>query len=220
MMKRLTAAVLLAFILFAGGAAAAPFDDCREHLPFGVPSLTVAARTTPICHTGYAVLVDDARLVPRWVAYELKGENTFGCIARTNNFHADDALPKDRRAVPADYKKSGYDQGHHAPAQDFAWDMGRMRDSFSMANMAPQKHALNGAEWERLEETIRAWAWKRGELIVYVGSVWGERPKSIGVHHVAVPTAFWKVVVDPKKHEAIAFFMPYKPIPKGSLSPG
>lgn len=213
--------VIAAFALFlvAGPSVAAPFDDCRAQLPFGVPTLTEAARTTAICHKAYAVLVDDARLIPRWVAYRLTGEHTFGCIKRTNNFHHDDGMPADKRAEPSDYKKSGYDQGHHAPAQDFAWAIDVMRDSFSMANMAPQLHSLNGAQWERLEETVRAWAWKRKELIVYVGSVWDDKPQTIGTDHVAVPSGFWKVVVDPSTGEAIAFYMRHEATPKGPLEP-
>jgi DNA/RNA endonuclease G (NUC1) len=83
---------------------AAPFDDCKDHLPFGVPKLSTQANTTAICHLGYVVLHDDKFLVPRWVAYRLTGPHTFGCLARTNNFHADENLPDGKRATPADYR--------------------------------------------------------------------------------------------------------------------
>jgi endonuclease G len=94
-----------------------------------------------------------------------------------------------------------------------------MKDSFSMANMAPQVPGLNRAEWERLEEDVRAWAWKRGDLLVYVGPVLKAHPKTIGSDHVAVPAAFWKVVVDIGSGDALAFEMPQKPIAKGDLKP-
>jgi endonuclease G, mitochondrial len=124
--------------LFAG-----PFEDCADHLPFGKPQLTNAADTTPVCHVGYIVLHDNKFLVPRWVAYRLTGPRSLGCLARTNNFHADENLPDGKRATPDDYSGSGFDQGHQAPAQDFAWSAGTMKDSFSMANMAPQLPGLN-----------------------------------------------------------------------------
>jgi endonuclease G len=188
-------------------------------LPFGVPALARQAATTPICHVGYAVLHDDKLLVPRWVAYRLTGPHTLGCIARGNNFHADENLPEGQRATPTDYKGSGFDQGHQAPAQDFAWNADRMSDSFSMANMAPQLPGLNRAQWERIEETVRTWATDRGELIVYVGPMLANTSHTIGKDKVVVPTAFWKVVVDPDKREALAFVLPNRSVAKGKLEP-
>jgi endonuclease G len=88
-----------------------------------------SAHVSEVCHKGYAALVDDDALVPRWVAYRLTGAHSLGCRGRTNNFHADAELPKGHRAAPADYSHSGYDQGHQAPADDFAWDIGVMKDS-------------------------------------------------------------------------------------------
>jgi endonuclease G, mitochondrial len=209
----------LALLLSICSAVAAPFDDCKDHLPFGVPSLARAAPTTPVCHVGYAVLHDDKLMVPRWVAYRLTGPHTLGCVKRTDNFHAEENLPDGKRATPADYKGSKLDQGHQAPAQDFAWNLDRMKDSFSMANMAPQVPGLNRAQWLRVEESVRAWATDRGELIVYVGPMLANTSHTIGKNKVVVPTAFWKVVVDPDKKEALAFVLPNRSIAKGKLEP-
>jgi endonuclease G len=103
------------------------------------------------------------------------------------------------------------------PAQDNAWDDAVSHDSFSMVNVAPQLRGLNRQEWERLEEDIRAWAWERGDLVVYVGPVFG--PKSKHLQDIAVPVAFFKVIRDPKSGEVLAFEMPQKEIPKGDLAP-
>lgn len=207
------------WLAFVSPAAAADTNACAEHLPYGMPALPSSLHLTLVCHRGYAAMHDDEMLVPRWVAYHLTGPHTLGCIARGNNFHADDDLPKDRRASPSDYARSGYDKGHMAPAQDFAWAAEVMSDSFSMVNMAPQVPGLNRAQWLRLEESVRAYAFARGEVIVYVGPVLGDDPKTIGRGKVAVPQAFWKVIVDPAKAEAIAFAMPQQAIPKGDLAP-
>ncbi len=213
------ASLLLGYLLSPAALIAGPFDNCADDLPFGVPHLTSKSAATPICHAGYALEHDDKYLVPRWVAYHLTGPHTFGCLKRTNNFHADESLPFGKRATPADYKRSGYDQGHQAPAQDFAWNINLMKDSFSMANMAPQLPGLNRQEWERLEETVRAWAVDRQELIVYVGPILLNTNRTIGADHVVVPTAFWKVVVDPATADALAFIMPQQSIAKGKLNP-
>lgn len=151
-------AAVAALLFAAAPARAGSFEACAEHLPFGVPTLAQPGTTTAVCHAGYAAMVDDERLVPRWVAYHLTAAHTLGCMHRTDNFHADEELPAAHRAEPADYRRSGYDRGHQAPAEDFAWSRVEMRDSFSMANMAPQLPRLNRAEWKRLEEMVRAWA--------------------------------------------------------------
>ena len=72
-------------------------------------------------------------------------------------------------------------------------------------------------EWERLEEDVRAWALERGDLLVYVGPVVGARPKQMGA--VSVPAAFFKIVVDRKSGETLAFEMPQKGIAKGDVTP-
>lgn len=118
---------LLGITFASPGLSAAPFDSCAEHLPFGIPNLTKSAQTTPVCHLGYALLHDDEFFVPRWVAYRLTGPYTLGCLDRTNNFHADENLPEGKRATPDDYKGSDFDHGHQAPAQDFAWNIDRMK---------------------------------------------------------------------------------------------
>ena len=216
-MPRLRLIIISLFL--AHSASAGPLDQCAEHLPFGIPTLAASVQTTALCHVGFAALHDDDLLVPRWVAYHLTGQHSLGCVKRTNNFHSDPNLDPNHRATPSDYLQSGYDKGHQAPAQDFAWNIDRMKDSFSMANMAPQLPGLNRQQWLRLEESVRAWATDRQELIIYVGPVLLNPKETISKHHIVVPTAFWKVVVDPLTHASLAFLMPQQNIVKSKLDP-
>jgi len=165
-----------------------------------------------ICHANYVSFYDSAVRVPRLVAYELNSAHSLGCLARASGFHSegDSARPKE-------YDGTGYDLGHMMPAEDNAWDRAAMHDSFSMVNVAPQLPGLNREEWERLEEDVRAWAWKRGDLLVYVGPVFLSRPKSMG--DVLVPDAFFKVIVDWRTGEVLTFEMPQKAIAKGDVDP-
>lgn len=218
MRKLVALVVLMLVIVWASLASAGDDAACAHHLPYG-PPLHPTARTTMVCHPGYAAAHDDDYLIPRWIAYRLTGAQTMGCEKRRNNFHAERTLPKDRRASPADYAASGYDKGHMAPAADFVHDAAQMSDSFSMVNMAPQLPGLNRQQWERLEETGRAWAWARGEVLIYVGPVMSLEPKTIGKNKVGIPQAFWKVLVDPFTAEAVALAMPQRAIPKGDLEP-
>lgn len=191
-------------------------ESCAAMPSHGAPSVTVA-HATSVCHKGYVSVVDDDLKIPRYVAYELTAPHSVGCNKRQNNFHVDPALP-DGSAAPADYAQSGFDKGHQAPAEDFAWDAGAMSDSFSMANMAPQVPGLNRQEWERLEETVRSWALDRGPLSIYVGPYLGKSKTTIGKHHVLVPEGYWKIIVD-AKGESQAYFMWNTSIAKGPLDP-
>ena len=220
-------ALLVTALLFGPSAHAdsqqTVLDAIQTQCPIiaatGLPTLTAPAKTQLVCHTAYAADVDLDRLVPRWVAYPLTGAHSLGCFARQNNFHADDALPPDHRATPKDYSKSGYDIGHQAPAQDFGWSAETESQSFALSNMAPQLPGLNRQGWEGLEQAVRDWSLSR-DLVVYVGPIVTDSDTSIGPHHVDVPAAgFWKVVVDLKTEEALAFIMPQQDIAKGDLHP-
>ena len=41
----------------------------------------------------------------------------------------------------------------------------------------------------------------------------------VGKDRIAVPGAFWKVVIDPNQHAALAFLMPQRALKKGDLRP-
>jgi endonuclease G, mitochondrial len=211
--------VFVAFLLLAGIAPALADGDCGAHFPFGQPEIRGEADVTLVCHTGYAAMHDNEWFIPRYVSYVLEGKHTLGCNKRGNNFHPEQALPKDRRATPADYIGSGYDRGHMAPAADFAHDKKQMADSFSMANMAPQRPKLNRLKWEEAEEHQRASAYERGKLLIYVGTIVGKRHATIGDDFVAVPQGFFKVLVDLSSHATEAFMAPNEDAPKGDLSP-
>lgn len=199
--------------IWAGTGTLSAASGACPAAPWGEPT---AGRE--VCRQGYALGFDSEWHEPRWVEYTLSGDHTFGCLDRSKfPFRADPLLAES--AHPSDYTHSGYDLGHMAPAQDGAWDSSVMKDFFLLSNIAPQLPGLNRAEWERLEEAVRAWAWARGEVVVIVGPIVGGKAARIGTTGVAVPLGFYKVVVDPKTHEALAFMMPQKPEPKGDLEP-
>jgi len=189
-----------------------------ESAPFGEPSPPV--QTIDVCHAGYLSIFDPSTKVTRAVTYRLTAAHTFGCLSRGNlKFKIDDGAPAGDQGRASDYSHTAYDLGHMAPNADFAWSDAQQRDTFSMLNVAPQVHKLNQQGWERGEETVRAWAFQRGEVVVFVGPIFAKDMGKIGTHDVVVPSAFWKVVVDAKAGEAIAFEMENVDTPKGSLEP-
>lgn len=207
----------IAFLFALASPAAAA--TCGSNEAWGAPGITDERKVVEICHQGYASAVDSARREAAWVAYDLTAPHTLGCFPRTGlTFKVDKLLDANDQGKASDYAASGYDLGHMAPNEDFAWSKTEQADTFSLANVEPQLPGLNRQGWERLEEDVRGWALTRGDLQVYVGPIyWGAG--TIGKDKLPIPSAFFKVVVDRKTGDAIGFVMPQKAIPKGEAQP-
>jgi endonuclease G len=197
---------LLLLVFTSGGYAANVPESCKEYAKMGVPGES----GTLLCRKGYLLAHDTSRKTPIWVAEHLTYEKASASLARSNNFQADPDLEEGERAELSDYKGSGYDRGHMAPAGDMRWDPQAMTESFFLSNMVPQVgRGMNQGIWRDLEEKVRQWALNRGEVYIYTGPIYANgAPKTIGANKVAVPTHLYKVVYDPIQVEAIAFIMP------------
>lgn len=160
-----------------------------------------------VVHTGYVVSHNSKWKIPNWVGYELTRRELYGTVPRSDDF-APDPEVKGHKAQLSDYKGSGYSRGHMAPAADMKWSKRAMTESFYLSNMCPQDQALNSGDWNELESKVRGWAKRDSAIIVVTGPIVSKRPATIG-NKVAVPEAFYKVVLSPygKRVEAIGFIM-------------
>lgn len=149
-----------------------------------------------IRHTGYTVSYNNTWRLPNWVAYELTREETKGNAARTDIFIID-PLVKGTSATNKDYSRSGFDRGHMAPAGDMKWSSTAMKESFYFSNMCPQVPGLNRGRWKDLEEQIREWAAEDSALVIICGPLVNKKHSTIGQNHIAVPRAFFKVILAP-----------------------
>ena len=138
-----------------------------------------------------------------------KAEATTKAAKRTNKFRSDPEIPTGS-ATAADYRKSGYDRGHLAPAADMAFSGQTMADSFFYSNMSPQKPAFNRGIWKDLEAQVRYFAIAERKIVVVTGPILPKEPQiTIGPNKVTVPTHYYKVIYDltpPQK--MIAFILP------------
>jgi endonuclease G len=205
----------VALVLPAPVFADYPQDDCVEYAEYGIPSND----GTLLCRMGYLLAHDDEFLTPIWVMERLTIEKIFGTSPRKDNFRADPDLQKGFRAELTDYKGSGYDRGHMAPAGNLKWHPKAMDESFFLSNMVPQNGPNNQQIWAMLEDYVRDWVIARGELITYTGPIYDndEANTTIGQNNVGVPDRLYKVIYDPRRKEAIAFLMPNQPINKKFL---
>lgn len=177
---------------------------CPPFLDYGTPSLSADF----LCRTGFAIGHDPRTRTPLWVIERIGLGSLNGGVERTDNFRADPDLLPGRRAELEDYSGSGYDRGHMAPAGNLTWSNQAMVESFYLSNIAPQNPALNRGAWARLEENIRNWVLERNDLIIITGPVFGMQDGVIGRSPVRIPQAFFKVVFDPVRREAVAFVYP------------
>lgn len=145
-----------------------------------------------------------------WVAHQL-----FADSLRLPKFDRKDDYRKDTRvktgsATLGDYRGSGYDRAHLAPAADFSYSEYALSQSFFMSNISPQVPSFNSGIWKKLEEQIREWAMEHDHLYVITGPVLNKSFKTIGENKVSVPDVYYKIVLDIDKPgiKAIAFLMP------------
>lgn len=180
-------------------------ENCEEYIKYGVPGQD----GTLLCRKGYLLAHDSERKTPIWVAEHLINKRVTGVVKRTN-FQPDPDLNIGKRAELIDYRGSGYDRGHMAPAGNMRWGQQAMLESFFLSNIVPQiGKDMNQGIWKELEEKIRLWAISRGELYIYTGPIYAKKPPDvIGINKVAIPTHLYKIIYDPIAIEAIAFIMP------------
>ena len=198
--------VLLLVCLAQPFSALAIFDDCLEYFPRSeIPSLAQPGRD--LCFDGFAVYYSPVDKKPIYVVEKLNRERlTKPKQARSNLFYEEARLPAAERASLSDYRGSGYDRGHNAPAGDMS-DERSMAQSFSLANMMPQARQNNQGIWAKnVEEPTRQYA-KRidGDIYVYTGSV--GKVGSIGSNHVTVPEYLFKLIYDPSRNLAWAYWI-------------
>ncbi len=171
--------------MMAGGQAPAVADD---------PALR------GLCFEAFAVVHDASTRTPKLVlqAIDRASLTAAQAVPRVDNFYEEARLPAAERSTLADYRGSGYDRGHMAPAADMP-TVSASAQSFSLANIVPQVPAHNSGPWSRIESDTRSYA-MRAAGIVYVatGAVFDAGSASIGAgQRVRVPTVLFKLVHDP-----------------------
>lgn len=160
-------------------------------------------------HFAYTLLYNEKHEQAAWVAYQLTKKETVRLYERSNDFN-EDPLIFSGSASDIDYKHSGYDRGHLAPAADMGWSATAMRESFYYSNMSPQDPGFNRGIWKRLEEQVRTWAYENEAIYVVTGPVLSENLPQIGLNDVSIPNYYYKVILDYSNPsiKAIAFLMP------------
>ena len=98
------------------------------------------------------------------------------------------------------------------PAGDRNYSQAAHDETFLTSNISPQNHDFNSGIWNTLEQKTRYWASKYNGVFVVTGGVLKGNLKTIGEEKVAVPNAFYKIILDNNngKTKMIAFLMPHQ----------
>jgi endonuclease G len=172
-----------------------------------------------IQHEYFALSYREDHEQAEWVAYVLTRERLQKeWVPRAGEFQIDKKVTTGS-ALPEDYRGSGYERGHLAPAADLAFETSAMESSFLMSNVSPQAHDFNQGVWKELESQTRAWARRFKKLYVVTGPILSQPVKTrLGENQVSVPSAFYKALLDASEPElkGIAFILPneisYEPL--------
>lgn len=190
---------------FNGGA----YNLLEVKLPEGTSSQMVS-------YPGYLCSFNAAYRIPNYSAWELTPNEAQGNLPRNNKFYQDTQVTN--CPTTADYRNSGFDRGHMAPAADMKWNQEAMKTCFALTNICPQHKNLNQGAWKHLEDKCRQWVQRDSTLIIICGPVLTDRiTQYIGASRVAVPQRFFKVILAPyaTPPRAIGFIMPNGQVPGG-----
>ncbi len=104
-------------------------DVTTTELPTSTSGIEIPAGNSDLQiveHPGFTLAYSEEHEQAAWVAYELTAEEVAGTASRTDRFLEDPAI-RTGSATDNDYKGSGYDRGHLAPAADMKWSVEAMR---------------------------------------------------------------------------------------------
>lgn len=146
----------------------------------------------------YDVIYDNENIQPFMVVYELKYSDDTHTLKRDSDY-SNKFIPDERVKISArdkDYKKSGWDKGHLAPAKDFSFDVSAARSTFLFSNISPQNPYFNrNGSWKKLEEKVRKISEGSNEPIQIISGPIFEQNKRIKDNAPTIPDYFFKTII-------------------------
>lgn len=181
---------------------------CTQMVPFGYP---VVPKLTKLCKTDFVILYDNQYKIPRYTSHLLVPNALSINIPRINAFYVDTQLPMRYRTLNIDFKNDAndiIDRGHMVPFEDVNFSVKSASESMLLSNITPQYSKLNRGAWKSLEQHIRKWVVKYPKgLYVITGAIVLPPVHYIG-NGVAIPTSYYKILVDLENNSSIGFLYP------------
>ena len=189
------------------------FVGCQQLFPQGavidIAKVDRRWRPTALCSSHFAVLYSGLSKTPLVVVERLNREQIAQALdeARTDEFYADPRLPAGSRAELDDFRGSGLDRGHLAPAGDQP-DQASMAQSFALSNIVPQDPFNNRKTWAKIESDVRKYVRRvQGNVYVFSGPIFRTQQRTIGRNQVWVPSHLFKLVYDEASGRSWAYIL-------------
>lgn len=195
------------------------FTDCSENFANQTPPIVSDEsyrRAYRLCFDGFAVLYSGQTKTPIYAAEVLSRSRLLAAKSqkRTNIFFADERIPLNERASLDDYRGSGFDRGHNAPAADMGTQEG-VAQSFALSNMMPQAAKNNQGPWADIEQSTRKYVMRaKGDVFVITGSLLQhgacQYPSLLNCQigrGVTVPSHIFKLIYDAQTGRAWAHWI-------------
>ncbi len=174
-------------------------NDSSETPSYEIPVLlSDGVPSQVLCRMAYTTSYNRDTRTPNWVGWVLTSDHADGEYGGGSTKFIEDEDVPEPRATYADIREGecGYQRGHICPAADNKWSYKARRESYLMTNICPQDGDLNQRDWKYLEEECRDWARRYGKVYIVAGPVFRSKDyKTVGDNRVAVPDAFFKVVL-------------------------
>ena len=210
-MKKVFGVLLL--LAIGSLAQAASFAGCQQFFHENLAPNILSpqpGKQRELCFDNMAILYSGESKTPLFVVERLDQASLQAARKqqRTDRFYEEARLPAAERASLDDYKSSGYDRGHMAPAADQPTP-NAMAQSFSLANIVPQARENNRGIWAKdVEKPTRQYAMRAtGYIYVMTGPVFYSKNQTIGAGRVWVPAYLYKLVYDPANNRAWAYWV-------------
>ncbi len=187
-------AALLISVAYLTARPAIGAEPLKELTKYGVPDSTGVSRGRYLA--GY----DGRTRSPRWVLERLDSKQLKVTVDRdSESFHADREVPSELRVDAGDYRGSGFDIGHLAPAATHRTNQADLDSTFLFSNATPQQPQFNRGLWRTLESEVRTRAEASPVWVItcplWIPSGGTLQIRTIGPHGVWVPSHCGKAVL-------------------------
>lgn len=210
---------IIVLCMIAAKASCKPSDEaysesisCDTHTGWvPLPIMEGGEDNEIVEHEHYTLSYNETHEQPNWVWYVVTKDMVNGPAQRESAFMEDPSVSTGS-AVPADYKKSGFDRGHLCPAADMRLDNKCMKETFYMSNISPQLHQFNAGIWLDLENYVRELACRYDSLYVVTGPVLKDGLPCIKgkYNKISVPEEFYKIIYSEKHGWMHGYIIPHK----------